>query len=272
MRVSLIQAPYHLGRADVGLGAGVPLLAEAMSDLAKAVRLECEPAGRNEIAASMDVVAALALRVREAFEEGAFPLVLAGNCNSSLGTVTGVGAGGLGVVWLDAHGDFNTPATTRSGFFDGLSLAMLTGEGFDALREGCATVGQEHVVHVGGRDLDHEEELRLDASRIARVRPGEALEPALDELAERTRRVYVHVDLDVLDPSEGRANRFAADGGLTVDDVLHAVDAVADRLPIVAAALTAYEPGCDPERRIPPAAARIARTIVRAGDRAGARS
>ena len=62
-----------------------------------------------EITRVIQLVRRLAGRVRVAVEEGAFPLVLAGNCNSCLGTVAGVGAGDLGVVWFDAHADFDDP-------------------------------------------------------------------------------------------------------------------------------------------------------------------
>src|SRR5438876_1005951 len=93
------------------------------------------------------------------------------------------------------------------------------GAGVPLLAEALAELAPERVVHVGGRDLDPEEERRFAASPIARVRPGEALGPKLDALAERAGSVYLHVDLDVLDPGEGRANDLAVPGGLTVADV-----------------------------------------------------
>jgi arginase len=248
-RPTLIQVPYHLGRRDVALGAGVPVLAEALADgRADLISVDAEPETTNEIAASMAVVRALADRVRGV----RFPIVLAGNCNSCLGTVTGVG-GGVGVVWFDAHPDFNTPDTTTSGFFDGMALAMLTGAGWGALRTGLAVVPEEHVVHVGARDMDRLERRRLETSRLAVVRRP-PLDDALAELRTRVDAVYVHVDLDVLDPSVGRANRFAAEDGLTLDELERAIEAVGERFEIRAAALTAYEPECDPQGAIPQAA------------------
>jgi len=268
MDVVLVQVPYHLGRRDAGLAKGVPVLADTLAGELGATRVAVEPKAEfcNEIEASMDVVRALAHSVRDVVAEGSFPLVLAGNCNSSLGTVAGLGsADDLGVVWFDAHGDFNTPDTTPTGFFDGMGLSMLTGTSWDGLRAsvpGLRPVAEANVVHVGGRDFDPAEEVRLEASGMLRVRPGEALEPALEALADGVSSVYVHVDLDVLDPSEGHANWYACDGGLTAAEVASAIERIGRTFTIRAAALTAYAPDCDPEGTIPGAAAQIARSIV----------
>ncbi len=267
MRPTLVQVPYHLGR-EGGLGAGVPVLARALSDLdceVTAVVRSSEPA--NEISGCMDVVRGVAATVGGVVAAGRFPLVLAGNCHSSLGTVAGLGAGlgrTVGVVWLDAHADFNTPETTTSGFVDGMALALLTGSGWSALRRmisGHAPVIEENVVLVGTRDLDRAEEERLTASGVERAGPDE-LVAALDRLADRVSDVYLHVDLDVLDPSVGRANRYAVESGLSLEEVQSAIDAVTARFTIRAAALTAYDPAADPEGSIPPAARSIAGRIV----------
>lgn len=269
MTVTLIQVPYHLGREDVGLARGVPVLADALAEWAtNTVAIERPVRFLNEVNASMAVVRALAETVRVTVEgQRSFPLVLAGNCNSSLGTVTGL-HGEIGVVWFDAHADFNTPDTTRSGFFDGFALSMLTGTGWAALREGLRAIPEENIVLVGARDLDPEEEERLRGSRIARVQPGQSLDAALDALSVRVRSVYVHVDLDVLDPAEGRANWYAADGGLTAGELAAAIADIGVRFSIAAAALTAYAPECDPVGAVPQAAQTIANAIcaaVRAG-------
>jgi arginase len=268
MRTVLVQVPYELGRRDVGLATGVPVLAESLLGELDADTVVVESSGEswNEVGASMDVVRAVAAAVDEIVARGDFPLVLSGTCSSALGTVAGLGSPtGLGVVWLDAHDDFNTPETSPTGFFDGMPLAMLTGSGWEALRAGPEPVDEANVVLVGARDLDPAEEERLERSAVRRVAVGEAIEPALDALAALVSDVYVHVDLDVLDPSEGQANRYRSEGGMTAEDVARAVDEVARRFTIRAAAVTAYEPVYDPEGTVPVAATRIARQIVGAG-------
>jgi arginase len=257
MRPTLVTVPYHLGRREAGYARGVPVLAEAIADTVDEVReVEVGADFSSEIAAAFAVIRALAETVRGV----ELPVVLAGNCSSSLGTVTGIGSG-VGVVWFDAHGDFNTPDTTPTGFFDGMPLAMLTGAGWDAMRTGLAVVPETHVVHVGGRDFDAAERRRLDASRVALVRRP-PLDEALDALRERVEAVYVHVDLDVLDPTVGRANELAVEDGLQLDELTEAIDAVHARFEVRAAAITAYDPDVDPERAIPAAAREILDHLV----------
>jgi arginase len=271
MAVVLVQVPYALGRRDEGLATGVPVLAEALADDLGAESVVVEPAelSWNEAGASFDVVRALAASVRKVVANGNFPLVVGGVCSSCLGAVAGLGSpAGLGVVWFDAHGDFNTPDTTPTGFFDGMPLAMLTGSGYEALRasvDGLEPLDEQNVVLVGARDLDPAEEARLEGSAVARVTADEPVTPALDALAARTRDVYVHVDLDVLDPSEGQANRYRAPNGMSADAVATAVAETAQRFTIRAAAITAYEPAYDAEGRIPAAAVTVARQLVGAG-------
>jgi arginase len=256
--VTLIAVPYHLGRRDYGLGKGVPVLVEALGGDALEVAYEAD--FRNEVAASMGVIRELAARVHETTAAGSLPFVVAGNCNSSLGTVAGIG-GDVGVVWFDAHADFNTPDTTESGYFDGCSLAMLTGNGWPRLRAGLPAIPEEHVVLAGARDIDRGEQERLDASRV-QVASVSELEPALDKLRSRVDSVYVHVDLDVLDPSVGRANWYAVGGGPQLDELAGAIDSIGERFTIRAAALTAYAPECDPDRVIPAAAKVIFERLV----------
>ena len=275
MRIALIQAPYHLGHEDVGMGAG-PLRLE--SDLVAAlgaaghgvevVRVRAHAGETNEIGASFEIVRRVAEAVAEAVERGAFPLVVSGNCMSSIGVVAGSGRD-LGVVWLDAHADFNTPESSLSGFQDGMGLSILTGTGWRALREtipGYRSVAEENVVLVGVRDVDQLEQERLDRSAVTVIAPREGVEPALDELAGRVEGVYLHVDLDVLDPSEGRANEYAASGGLAAADVERVVAAVGERAPIRGAAVTAYDPAADPEGSIPAIAAAIVTRIAAAAE------
>jgi arginase len=260
--VRLIQVPYHLGREQVVLGAGPAPLAQAIGG--DTIVVERPGPFDNEVSASFDVMRALAASVRETVQAGGFPLVLAGNCSSALGTIAGLDRE-VGVVWFDAHADFHVPDSTPTGFFDGFSLALVTGEGWTELREtveGAHAVPQDRVVLAGTRDLDPTEKPRLARSAIARA-DAHSLEDSLAELAERVDAVYVHVDLDVLDPVEGRANGWSVEGGFSAAELGRAVDSIAARFEIPAAALTAYDPSVDLEGRVPPIAAALARRLVR---------
>jgi arginase len=271
--LSFIAAPYYLGREEPRYVAGVHVLAAALAGgSAHRVAIEPEDVLETEISRTFDVIRALANAVRQTAASGALPVVLAVNCNSALGTVAGLDTpDDLGVVWFDAHGDLSTPENTGTGFIDGMGLAMLIGLGWQKLRSrvpGLRPVDPSNVVFIGGHDLNtHEAELLL-TSGITHVRRGQPLGDALDRLAGRVRGIYLHVDLDVLDPSVGMANWVAADGGLSAGELVAAIETVVERLEIRALAFTAYFPECDPELRIPPVAKDVLERVrVRASTR-----
>lgn len=263
MIVHLILVPYDLGRPGTRSGGGPLRLLEA--GLVDALRADgqqvavsmvklSDPSGR-EVGDSFRVNALLAEQVAGAVRAGEFPLVVAGNCNSCLGTLGGVGTFGLGVVWFDAHGDFNTPDTTPSGYFDGFPLNIAVGRSWStpaATIPGFRPVEESNVTLVGVRDLDSGEAKLLCASQINVCEYDDlqsggvsSLVPAFDELAARVRSVYVHVDLDVLDPAVAASNEHARPGGLTPDELDEALSLVGERLPVNAAALGSYNPDVD---------------------------
>lgn len=221
-----------------------------------------------EIARVIELVRRLSDEVRTAAERGAFPLVLAGNCNSCLGTVAGVGGEGLGVVWFDAHADFDDPDDNTSGFFDVMGLAMLTGRGWPALRAtipGHRPVPEADVVLAGVRDLEPYQRGRLESSAVQAV-PG-AIDPArfaelVAALSARVSRIYLHVDLDALDAGEARANRYAASGGPSLDRLLGCIRLVCESFTVAAAAITAYDPALDGDGHTLRAARSIAAEIA----------
>jgi arginase len=276
----LISHPFHNGLEGVDMGAGpLRLLAEpgipeelrAQGWVVEGETVKAPDARDPEIVRIAEADRTLARRVRAAVAEGAFPLVLAGNCNSCLGTAAGLDprAAPLGVVWFDAHADFDTPDRSL-GFFDGMGLAILTGNGWELLRgtiDGFEPVDERDVVLAGVRDLEEHQRPPLEASALqvvtGRAAAGPAYGAALEALSARVPRAYLHVDLDVLDPSEGRANRFAADGGLMVRELERAIELAFDRVHVAAAAITAYEPALDADGRMARAAAAVIRTIGR---------
>ncbi|HLX50748.1 MAG TPA: arginase family protein [Streptosporangiaceae bacterium] len=172
--------------------------------------------------------------VADAVARAARPLVLSGDCPAALGAVAGLQRRyhDLAVVWLDAHGDFNTPAITVSGYLGGMALAMLTGrtpELFgDAL--GLRPVADTSVVLADARDLDPAERDALTASQVRRV-PADpaAITSALHQIGHTP--VYLHIDVDVIDSAQLPGLRFPAGPGPAVtqiEECLAAVCATAD--------------------------------------------
>ena len=268
MNIRILAVPYDSGLRNVRMGRGpghllerglVARLWDGGHDVVVET-IEVADAPPAEIRTAFDVNRVLATAAREAVASGALPLVLAGNCNTAVGTLAGLDGPDVGVVWFDAHGDFNTPETTISGFLDGMALAIATGRCWTELARGVPgfrPVPPDRVLLVGARDLDGAERAALERSGIALVSAeavrahgaSAALEAPLQRITGQTRRLYVHLDLDVLDASEATANQFAAPGGLSAAELASAVRFLACQATIVAAAMTAYDPSRDTDDR-----------------------
>jgi arginase len=278
VQVQLIAVPYDSGRRGERMGAGPERLLEAglvtrLSGAGHHVQvqtIEAPPgAWRSEIRTTFDLAGGVSRAVSEAIGRGRFPVVLSGHCGpAALGCVAGMG-GAPPVFWFDAHGDFNTPDTTVGGFLDGMAMATLTGRCWPELAAaipGSAPVGETSVVLVGARDLDPLEAAALEASAVRLVPPA-GLRTGLPTVLEDLRTnvpgpAYLHLDLDVMDPSEGRINCYAAPGGLSRQDVEWAIAAIADVVPLGAAALTALDPAADPDGRTVETALTLGLAIV----------
>jgi arginase len=281
MHIQLIQVPYDSGHRDVRMGHGPQYFVqhgavETLRRHDRTVDLESIEAQRPfhaEIYTAFELDRQLAQRVRAAKESRAFPLVLSGNCNSSLGTLGGVNARSAGIIWFDAHGDFNTPETTKGGFLDGMALAIATGRCWTRMAQsipGFAALPDERVLMIGMRQIDDGEQALLERSQVTLIRGEqirtsglrENLEQALTRLHTHVQQVYLHIDLDVLDIQVGQANSYAEPNGLFVNEMEQAISMIAQQFEIAAAAFTAYDPSCDPEGNILRAGLRLMEHVV----------
>ena len=178
-------------------------------------------------------------QVDDALEARGFPVLVAGHCSIALTTLPALARHrpDARVLWLDAHGDFNTPETSPSGFLGGMCLAGACGRWDAALDQPAFPA--DRVVLCGIRDLDGGERALLERSAATVI--GASLETlvylqnALDEAP-----VYVHLDLDVLDP-EVMPAEFPADGGLSEEKLYDLLDAVADGCEVVGLEITGFE-------------------------------
>src|SRR5438067_1015555 len=159
MNVEIFSLPYDSGHRGVRMGAGPERLLQAGLDRNLRVAghgvteewIEAPDGLHTEIGTSFELYRRLSARMHGAVEAGRFPIILAGNCGSALGTVSGMGQERTGVIWFDAHGDFNTPETSPSGFLDGMALAILTGACWKTLAAAIPffhPIPPNHVVHV----------------------------------------------------------------------------------------------------------------------------
>lgn len=223
----LYSVPYYMGNLLVDLDVPQPhtLIDPLLPDGSQMERMAVL---YNELAGNI------------AADDG-LPTVYAGDCCVILGVLAGLQRGGIDPVltFFDAHGDFNTWETTPSGFIGGMPLAMATGRGEETIGAACGlrTLPDTDAFLVDGRDLDPEEAEALAASQVAIV-PVDAIAAAVPP----DRPLYVHVDVDVVDPTELPAINYPAPGGPSLDAVVEAVGSLADTGRVVAYSASTWNP------------------------------
>jgi arginase len=156
----------------------------------------------------------------------------------------------LGVVWFDAHADLNTPDSSPSAAFHGMALRAAFGGG-DAQFAASPAVRPGAAVLVGARSLDDVERAAVEAGLVTHLPVSSAREPArvADVVtALDVDTVYVHIDLDVLDPSEFDGMCYPEPGGMRIVEVAAGVRAVAERARVIGAGIT--ECATDDESRL----------------------
>lgn len=139
------------------------------------------------------------------------PLIFAGDCTACIGAVKGLERQQPAVLWYDAHGDFNTPETTPSGFLGGMPLAALVGRGSEwLLRDvGLKPLAESDIILTDGRDLDPEEGVAVASSALTHL-------PHVNDLLTHPlpdKPLYIHFDTDVINTDEMPGMRYPAAGG-----------------------------------------------------------
>ncbi len=220
--------------ADIGHGSeesfpGIPVPAQEF--------LEPGPEDAKFLAPIAAACGELARRVEDALDCGLFPLVLGGDHSIAIGTLSGLGAAyakrGIpwGTLWIDAHGDFNTPATTPSGNIHGMALAVACGYGLDSLVNLHAPhrkLDPANVALVGVRDLDplEKDNMRLAGLRVYtmtvvdRLGIAETARDLVRFFKERVQVLHVSVDMDVMDPMFAPGVGIPLAGGFSYREVL----------------------------------------------------
>lgn len=172
------------------------------------------------------------------------PIVIGGDCGVALGAITHAAIRHKPVVvWFDAHGDLNTPESSPSGAFGGMVLRTLLGDGAEELVPDAPLVAAQ-VVLAGTRDLDPGEQEFITENGITTLSPTEltpgALTSALRDSGADS--LYVHIDLDVLDPSEFSALGAPQPFGITVTGLIELIREAKATLPLIGAGIAQFAP------------------------------
>ncbi|MBA2467912.1 MAG: arginase family protein [Chloroflexia bacterium] len=268
MRIDVVTVPYRYDEREDGSGCGPEALIEAgliakITDLGFETRgphvstLPDEERTAGSIAINVGRLGAhTAALVAAARADGAGVLVLAGDDTATVGVVSGLqrahGAGArIGLVWLDAHGDFNTPETSYSGILAGMPVAILAGLAGPLWRGAAglaAPMPTDRIVISGVRDLDEREATLLQSTDVRVVHARDAISggahlQAVTRLAATCDILCLHVDLDVLDPSLVPSSVTPEPAGLTIRQAADLITVVLDTGKVGVVSLAGLNPG-----------------------------
>lgn len=222
--------------------------------------------GARYLGSITEVCATVAARTREALDAGRLPVVLGGDHALAAGSIAGAAAHlrskgqRLGALWIDAHGDLNTPATSKSGNVHGMPLAALLGYG-DAAMVGLAgnapALRTSDLALVGLRDLDvaertHIKKWKLSAFTMRALDERGVrgvLEEAIAVATKDTAGLWVSFDMDVIDPEEAPGVGTAVPGGMTYREAHLAMEMLADTGKLVGLDMVEVNPVLDERNR-----------------------
>lgn len=259
-RVAVLGVPLDLGASKQGASGGPAAIRRAkLLESLRGLELNVEdggdvpvpPAGRGgsprlrNAAAILRLCRELERRFCEVAKGGAVPIALGGDHSLAMGTVAGVSracrerGGKLGLIWVDAHADINTPETSPTGNVHGMPLAHILGMGhrdFARLGGFSPKVEPRNVCLVGLRDVDKAEAKNLRRSgvrvfsmqEIDRFGMGVVIEQAIDLASDGTAGFHLSFDIDVVDPGSAPGTGTAKRGGLTYREAHLLMELAAD--------------------------------------------
>lgn len=268
MEVTVISVPYRYDEYDRGVGSGPAALLSsglitdaADSGIALSIggKAALDDADREEGRTAVNIGrlgASTAGLIAESRSTGSACLILAGDDTASIGVVSGLqaahGAGArIGVVWVDAHGDFNTPETSYSGILAGMSLAIVAGLAGPNWREAAklaAPVSTDRIIVGGARQLDAKEAALLNVTdvRVFDTKALRALEDwnrSVNRLASSVDMISLHVDIDVLDPRLVPSSSTPSPDGLELQEAAAVLSAVLGTGKVAALTICGVNPG-----------------------------
>ena len=288
-RIQIIGVPMDLGQSHRGVDMGPGAtryagLSDRLKKLGHVVQDQgniqvpvrdtlSDEAGNDLHSAILTVCKNIYQTGKQAVEQDFIPLFLGGDHSIAIGTIGGVThQEPVGVIWVDAHGDFNTPETSRSGNVHGMPLATLMGKGPDELvnvgRPG-SKLAAEDVVLIGIRDLDKKEKARLKESGISVYTMRDIDErgmsavtaEALEKLVHR-KRIHVSLDVDVLDPMEAPGVGTPVPGGLTYREAQLLMEILADSQKVSSMDIVEINPILDHQNKTAKTAVALASTLL----------
>ncbi len=204
----------------------------------------------------------LAQHIAQTIRNGARPISIMGDCCATIGVVAGLQRAGQDFVllWLDAHGDFNTWETTPSGFLGGMPLAMLVGRGEATMTRAVnlQTVDEARVVLCDARDLDPGEKIALQHSRVHHI--SDVRKVLNSDVLNAP--LYIHFDTDIVNPLDAPAQSYATAGGPFANELREIFRALAQSKNIVAVSMCAWNPEMDADGKTRAVSMELLRVLI----------
>lgn len=273
--LSILSVPFDLGAGRRGAADGPAAILQAgLERRLRSLGFDVDDAGTvtysvasadspgsdklRNLADVSAVNAELAARVSGIVSAGRYPLVLGGDHSIAIGTIAGLSPHyrKLGVIWIDAHTDLNTPETTESGNIHGMSLRVALGEGDERLTriggEG-PKIKPENIVLIGGRQLDPGEKAYIKANNITcftmhdvdRRGMSQVMEEAIRIAGNGTDGVHLSFDIDSVDPGEAPGTGTPVHGGLSYREAHLALELLSESGIITSAEFVELSPSYD---------------------------
>lgn len=269
--ITIIYSPYHAGIPDITVARGPAFLKnkgflgqlqELGIPIHEAGIAPVEKEFDGDIARSFELFRRTSHLVLKAHDGKSFPIILAGNCSASVGVAAGLSQAmellgkELACVWFDAHDDFSTPDILTSGSFDTMAITMMAGQCFKAMVysvPGFMPFDLGRLVHVGMRNVNVAERQRVEEANLSVVwgstKKHVNFEGGLRGYVKKKNLekepTLVHVDVDCLDTSIGRANHVAAPGGMFGQDLTGCLSMVASTMTPMALTIASFDPSLE---------------------------
>ena len=276
MKIGIVGAPVDLGQQRRGVDMGpsairIARLEERLERLGHSVKdlgnvpaadMSVASVGNKKVRYLGEVVkqcGLIAEKVSGSVSHGYFPLILGGDQSASIGTLAGLAESTgpkRGIIWLDAHGDFNSPRTTPSGNIHGMALAAILGYGHSSLANlgGVRPKGIErNTVLIGGRDFDPGEAKAIERSKITvftmkkidEIGMRKVVQQAIRTAGAGVSQVHLSFDVDVVDPMEAPGTGTPVRGGLTYREAQLAMEILYDSKRVTSAEFVEVNPILD---------------------------
>ncbi len=271
MNITIITQPYNEEGKGIGGGAGPSkLLEDGLFKRLKShghiindcIEVSMTKSDEEQYGKWNRVALANSYLAKESSQEiykGNFVLGLFANCNSVLGLLAGMQKNRksesmphrVGLVWIDAHGDYNTPESSPSGMLGGMPVAIAAGKCLTNIRKVSGLkypLQAPDIVMMGLRDLDEEEKVLIKNDSIviidekSMLEVDEDLKSAMEYLVQREDKIYVHVDLDILNPKLAPAAGLPTKGGFSGEELGNILRHLLSYEKVSGLAMVSYKP------------------------------